>query len=313
MSAFFRFKSISIAIFITYALPAFCSRAFAVTSPEKEVLVSSVPKWNIGDTWKYHTNKQLDRMVTQNLGMMQMTMRLNKVETTSSYVVTGAEAIDGEECYTVKINGEQKITGNYNTTPVQGEAMGGELSQNSTFEGFEYRRVSDLAFVKTLVKAKGAIEIGGILQGIPVPFETDSITTSNPPIKQFSFPLVKDDAWHVSSVVTTTTSGASTDTVTITYSYECRVKGKGTVTTANGRQYEAVVIQQNGTQTTQSQNSGVSIDSIDGKLYFAPSVGNTVLDEAEGQELLEYIPAASSAENQEGSPAKLPSKREIEN
>lgn len=282
--------------------------AFGAEVSPKEVLAPAAPRWNVGDTWKYATNKPLDRNVTQNLGMFQIGMRLERVETTTTHTVTGTEAVDGEECYSIKIEGNQKITGSYSTTPTQGDAqdegMSGSLLQTSTFEGFEYRRVSDLAFVKTLVKASGTIEIGGILQGFPVPFQSDSLTVAKPPVKQFTFPLVKGGTWHISSTVTTTTSGTSSDTVVITYNYDSTVLGTDKVTTDDGKTYEAVAIQQEGNQVTQSQNSGISIEPISGKLYFAPSVGNTVLDEAEDQKLLEYTPAGAATANPAPSPAE---------
>jgi hypothetical protein len=153
--------------------------SFAATPENKDVLLAAAPVWNIGDAWNFEANKKLDRVITQNLGMLAITMSLSKMEASSSHTVMGMETVNGEECYALKIAGRQNITGTYETSQEQSESMGGDIIQKSTFEGIEYRRVTDLAFVKSVLKASGTIEIGGILQGFPVPFQSDSITTSS--------------------------------------------------------------------------------------------------------------------------------------
>ncbi len=282
---------VAAAAFLILAVSGSAETAIGEKPDQAEILVEAAPQWDVGDTRKYHADKPLDTVVTQNLGPLQITMRLENVETTSSSTVSGRETIDGIDCYTLKITGEQKITGRYDTAPSQDEALRGDILQQSSFEGVEYRRVSDLAFVKTTMKASGTIEIGGILQAIPVPFQSDSITTADPPVKQFKFPLLKGDTWHISSVVTTTSTGTSSDTVVITFNYDSKAVGKGVATVDGGKTFDCAVIHQEGTQTTQSQNAGVTIAPINGNLYFSPLVGNVVIDEAEGQELIEYAPA----------------------
>jgi len=177
------------------------------------------------------------------------------------------------------------LAGIYGTTPTEGGAAGGTLVQRSTFEGTEYRRTNDLAFVKLVMRSKGTIEIKGPLAGVPTPFESDSITIANPPVSLFRFPMVEGDRWRVSSALTTVTSS---DSIVTTFNYDCRVIGAQSVRLANGTTYECVAISQKGTQTVQSQHSGINIDDITGTLFFAPTVGNRVLDEAEGEELLDY-------------------------
>ncbi|UCD56312.1 MAG: hypothetical protein JSV16_10790 [Candidatus Hydrogenedentota bacterium] len=264
---------------------------------EEIVLAETAPTWNTGDNWKFRTEKDLDRTVIQNLGLLEITMRLDKVTSTTSYTVAGTETLEGEECYVLRFTGDQRIIGEYNTKPAEGETAGGDLVETATFEGSEYRRTSDLAFVKAIIRSKGVIEIGGLLGGSPTPFESNSITNANPPIRQFQFPMIKGDSWHISSALTTSTSGTSSDSVVTTFSYDCRVIGRRTIRLDNGETYECVAISQEGTQTTQSQNSGINIDDIRGALFFAPAVGNKVRDEAEGQELLEYAPGGISPKN----------------
>jgi len=263
----------------------------AKPAPRPAILAPAVPKWNIGDSWKFRSEKNMGKTVTQNLGMFQITMNLSMAETVSTYYVTGTEKIDGEDCYALKVIGNQKMNGTYSTTQVEGESLGGGLAQASTFQGTEYRRISDLAFIKTVMHATGMIQIGGMLASIPVPFESDSITIAKPPIVQLKFPLTTGESWHISSTVTTTTSGTTSDVVTITYSYDSKVIGPSIVIAGDGKKYESVAVSQFGTQTTQSQSAGVSVEEVKGTLFYAPSIGRIVVDEAEGEELLEYVPA----------------------
>ncbi|MBI5115371.1 hypothetical protein HZA56_02755 [Candidatus Poribacteria bacterium] len=260
-------------------------------SAEMEAVVETVPKWNAGDTWKYHSEKSLDRTVTQGAGVVQVTMTLKKAENNTSYTVTGTGKMEDEDCYIVRVSGDQKITGTYNTAPIEGESIAGNLAQTSTFEGIEYRRVSDLAFVRAEIRSKGMIEIAGELGASPMPFDTTSITIASPPVKQFQFPLVKGDTWHVASVLTTTTSGAAPDSVVTTFNYDCKVLEPRKVTLDNGKTFECVAVSQAGAQTTQSHNSGINIESVNGILFYAPSVRNRVKDEAEGEILAEYATA----------------------
>ena len=282
------------------ALAAFLIVAAFLSAPvptggEPEVLAETVPTWNIGDRWEFLTEKTLDRTVIQRLGLFEITMTLEKVRNTTSYVVSGTESMDGEECYAVNVSGNQEIVGIYSTAPTQGGAAGGNLVQTSTFEGTEYRRITDLAFVKAVLRSRGTIEIKGALADIPVPFESDSITVASPPVSLFRFPLVKGDSWRVSSAMTTVASGASSDSIVTTLNYDCKVIGPQTVTVSGGKTYECVAISQKGTQTVQSQSSGINIDDIKGTLLFSPTVGNRVRDEAEGEELLAYTPAEKEA------------------
>jgi len=255
---------------------------------EPAVVAEAVPTWNVGDRWKFRTEKDLDRTVTQRLGSFEITMTLNNVKNTTSYTVAGRETVEGEDCYAVTVAGNQELAGIYGTTPAETGAAAGSLVQKSTFEGTEYRRTNDLAFVKLVMRSKGTIEIKGPLAGAPTPFESDSITIANPPVSLFRFPMVEGDRWRVSSALTTVTSGASSDSIVTTFNYDCRVIGAQSVRLANGTTHECVAISQKGTQTVQSQHSGINIDGITGTLFFAPTVGNRVLDEAEGEELLDY-------------------------
>jgi hypothetical protein len=259
-------------------------------SAETETVVEMAPKWNVGDTWKYHSEKVLDRTVTQGAGVVQVTMTLRKAENNTCYTVSGTGKMEDEDCYIVRVGGDQKIAGTYNTAPIEGESVSGNLVQTSTFEGIEYRRVSDLAFVRAELRSKGTIEIGGELGASPMPFDATSITVASPPVKQFQFPLVKGDSWHVASVLTTTTSGTSPDSVVTTFNYDCRVLEGQKVALENGKTYECAAISQAGTQTTQSHNAGIDIEPVNGILFFAPSIRNRVKDEAEGEILVEYSP-----------------------
>lgn len=260
-------------------------------APRPAILAPAAPKWNIGDSWKFRSEKNMGKTVTQNLGMFQIMMNLSRAETVTTYYVTSTETIDGENCYSLKVIGNQKINGTYSSTPVEGESLGGGLAQSSTFQGIEYRRISDLAFVKNVMHATGLIAIGGMVAGVPLPFESDSITIAKPPVIQLKFPLTTGETWHVSSTITSTTSGTTSDVVTITYSYDCKVLGPSVVIAGDGKKYESVAISQFGTQTTQSQTAGVSVEEVKGTMFYAPSIGRIVVDEAEGEELLEYVPA----------------------
>ncbi|MBI4832155.1 MAG: hypothetical protein HY801_11530, partial [Candidatus Lindowbacteria bacterium] len=124
---------------IVFAL-AFALCSFPVPAEAETATVEMVPKWNVGDTWKYHSEKALDRTVTQGAGLLQITMTLKKAENNTSYTVADTQNVGGEDCYVVRVSGDQKITGTYNTMPIQGEAAAGDLAQTSTFEGSEYRR-----------------------------------------------------------------------------------------------------------------------------------------------------------------------------
>ena len=259
---------------------------------ESAILVAAAPKWNVGDTWKFRTEKNMGRTVTQNVGIVQVTMTLNMVETETSYYVTGADTVEGEKCYVLGVSGSQKIHGTYSSKQVEGELLGGIVTQTSTFRGSEYRRASDLAFVKSTLHATGTIEIGGGLAGVPTPFESESVTLAKPPVRQLQFPLTTRATWPTASTVTITTSGTTSDTVTINYNYESKVLGPSIVTAGDdGKRYDSIAISQSGTQTTQSQNAGVSLEEIKGTLFYSPIVGNLVADEAEGEKLLEYTPA----------------------
>jgi hypothetical protein len=221
-------------------------------------------------------------------------MALNKVGSTMSYTVTGTASTEGEECYTVSIAGNQVITGTYSTTPVQGEATSGNLVQTEAISGTEYRRISDLAFVRADIRSTGTVELGGGLAGLPAPFDNTSVTVAKPPVQVVRFPLAKGDSWRISSVLTTVTSGTTSDSTVTTLNYLCTVIGPQSVTIDNGTSYDCIAISQDGTQTVQSQNAGINIDAIKGNLYFAPSVGNRVRDEAESEELLTFTPGAPS-------------------
>jgi len=251
-------------------------------------LVESAPKWNIGDTWQFRIEKDLDRTVTQGAGLLEISMRLENVSSTMSYTVEGIIDAEGERCYLLRIAGSQTITGTYSAMQLQGEAMGGSLVQKSRVEGSECRRTSDLAFVRAELRSTGAVELGGSLGGLPTPFQSHSITIANPPARVLRFPLVEGEKWRVSTTLSTTSSGSSTDSIVTTFNYNCEVLGLQTVSLKNGDTYECVAISQQGTQTTQSQGSGINIDDINGTLFFAPALGNRVKDEAEGEELLQY-------------------------
>lgn len=264
-----------------------------VTAPhaalaESKVLAESVPKWDVGDSWSFRVNKDLDRTVTQGAGVVQITMTLKKVENTMTYTVTGIADAEGERCYVVSLKGSNKIKGIYSTSQATGESASGPLVQQAEVEGMECRRVSDLAFVRAEIRSKGTVQLGGALGGMPTPYETHEITVANPPARILRFPLIEGDKWRVNSALSTTASGTSSDSVVTTFNYECEVLGSQTVTLKNGDSYECIAISQKGTQTIQSQNSGINIENVDGILFFAPEVGNRIRDDAEGEELVSY-------------------------
>lgn len=111
-----------------------CS-APAILAEEAEILVESVPKWHIGQGWTFQTDKSLDRTASQNAGLLVITTRLERVAGTTTYTVSGTEQANGETCYVLDMTGSQEITGRYSTTPIEGEAVTGNLIQKSTFEG----------------------------------------------------------------------------------------------------------------------------------------------------------------------------------
>lgn len=275
----------------------------AAAEVEPAILVESAPEWNVGDTWQFRIEKDLDRTVTQGAGLLEITMHLNKVVSTLSYTVEGITDAEGERCYMVRVAGSQTITGTYSATQLQGEKDGGPLTQKSTIEGTECRRTSDLAFVRAELRSTGSVELGGGLGGLPAPFQSHSITIANPPVQVLRFPLVEGEKWRVSTSLRTTASGSSTDSIVTTFNYICEVLGRRTITLENGETYECIAISQRGTQTTHSQNSGINIDNVNGSLFFAPSIGNRVKDEAEGEELLQYTAGnETTAEEPEKAP-----------
>jgi hypothetical protein len=274
----------SLFVLLLYAL---CLTPHAVTA-EPNVLIESVPKWNVGDSWTYRVEKSLDRTVTQGAGMLQVSMTLQKVENTMTYTVTGIADAEGEKCYVVRLTGSNKITGIYSSSGIMEGAASGALVQQAEIEGMECRRLSDLAFVRAEFRSKGTIQLDGPLGGIPTPYETHEITVANPPARLLKFPLVEGDKWRVSSALSTTASGTASESVVTTFNYECEVLGLQTTTLGNGDSYECIAISQKGTQTITSQNSGINIEDVNGILFFAPAVGNRVRDSAEGEELRSY-------------------------
>ncbi len=201
---------------------------------EQEVLAQNAPVWNVGDTWRFRVGKDLDRTVTQGAGMLQISMRLDKVENTMTYVVTGTGEAEGGLCYVLSVSGNQKLTGDYSVGQVQGETSAGTLVQQSTIQGKEYRRTEDLAFVRAELRSTGTIRLAGALGGFPVPFESHSVTTTDKPAQLLKFPLVDGDKWLVSSSLSTASSGTSSDSIITTFNYECSVLGKKTITLENG-------------------------------------------------------------------------------
>ncbi len=279
--------------------------AVSLPSPiaaEPTVLVESVPRWNVGDSWRFRVEKKLDRTVTQGAGILHITMRVQKVESTMTYTVTGTTMVEGDDCYVVSVRGVNKITGAYNVTQIQGDASRGEFVQKAEIEGTECRRVGDLAFVKADLKSRGSIQLSGMLGGIATPYESRETTIADPPARLLKFPLVEGDKWRVASTLTTNSSGTSSGSAVTTFNYDCEVLGRRTTTLENGESYESVAISQKGTQTIQLQDSGINIEDIDGVLFFAPSIGNRVRDDAEGELLLEFIegsrPASTPADEQ---------------
>ena len=256
---------------------------------EPAVLVEKVPEWNIGDSWQFRVEKKLDRTVTQDAGILKTTMRVEKVESTMTYVVTGTTRVQEDECYVVRVRGASKITGSYNVIQVQGDSSRGEFVQDAKVDGTESRRVSDLAFVKADLRSLGSITLSGMLGGIATPYESREITVADPPARLLKFPLVEGDKWRVASTLTTSSSGTSTGSATTTFNYECEVLGRRSTTLEDGESYDSVAISQKGTQTIQLQDSGINIEDVDGDLFFAPSIGNRVRDDAEGEQLLEFI------------------------
>jgi hypothetical protein len=265
---------------------------FALAEPV--VLLETAPQWKTGDTWKFEIDKELDRTVTQGAGMLQITMKLDKVTGTMTYTVTGTAEVAGEECYSVNMAGEQRITGSYNTMQAEGESSGGAIVQSAAIVGTEYRRVRDLAFVKADLRSEGTIQLGGDLGGVPTPFVSNSITTANPPVQILRYPIIEGESWTVSSTLNTSATGTSPDSIITTFNYRCTVIGTEEVKLDNGETYQCIVISQEGTQTTQSQNSGINIDTIDGPLFFSPQVANRIKDDAEGERLIEYVPGGNT-------------------
>ena len=68
----------------------------ATATSEPVVLAERVPKWNVGDTWTFRTEKDLDRTVTQGTGLFEVSMKLNRVENTMTYAVAGTANAEGE-------------------------------------------------------------------------------------------------------------------------------------------------------------------------------------------------------------------------
>jgi hypothetical protein len=233
--------------------------------------------------------KQLDRTVTQDAGILKITMRAQKVENTMTYTVTGTTRVQGDECYVVRVRGVNKITGSYNVLQAQGDSSRGDFIQKANVEGTECRRVADLAFIKADLRSTGSIQLTGMLGGIAVPYESHEITIANPPAKLLKFPLVEGDKWRVASTLTTSSSGTSSGSAITTFNYECEVLGRRDATLEDGSSYDSVAIAQKGTQTIQLEDAGIHIEDIDGVLFFAPSIGARVRDDAEGEQLLEFI------------------------
>ena len=279
-------KSRILSMFLTVC--ALLSLSGVVTA-EPAVLVEKVPEWNIGDSWRFRVEKKLDRTVTQDAGILKIVMRVEKVESEITYVVTGTTRAEGDECYVVSVRGANTITGSYNVMQVQGDSSRGEFIQNSKVEGTECRRTADLAFVKADLRSQGSITLSGMLGGIATPYESREITIADPPARLLKFPLVEGDKWRVASTLTTSSSGTSTGSATTTFNYECEVLGRRSTALDNGKSYDTVAISQKGTQTIQLQGSGVNIEDVDGILFFAPSIGSRVRDDSEGEQLLEFI------------------------
>lgn len=270
------------------------------------VLAESAPKWEVGDSWRYWTEKDLDRTITQGAGMLEISMNLEKVENTMTYTVTGTAEAEGEECYVLKVRGTQKITGNYSTMSFEAESAGGTLVQQAEIEGTDYRRLEDLAFVRAELRSRGTIQLGGGLAGMPTPFEWHAIMIANPPAQLLRFPMVEGEKWRVNTSLSTNSSGSTSGSSITTFNYECEALGLRTVTLQNGESYECIAISQKGSQTTQSQDAGINIDDVDGILFFAPSIGNRVKDEAEGEELVEYTRIGGPGEGRKGGLREAP-------
>ncbi len=260
----------------------------ASAQDERTVLVEEVPTWSVGDTWEFRIEKDLDRTVTQGVGLLAISMRLTKLVSSMTYVVDRITDAEGERCYLLRVSGAQSIEGTYSAAMLQGETMRGSLVQESTIEGVECRRTSDLAFVRAELQSSGTVSLAGSLGGLPAPFQSHSITISNPPAEVLRFPLIEGDKWRVAATLSTTASGSTSDSIVTTFNYGCEVLGLQTITLENGDVYESVAIAQRGTQTTQSQGSGINIDDVNGTLFFAPLIGSRVRDEAESEELVRY-------------------------
>jgi hypothetical protein len=267
----------------------------APVGAEPAVLISDAPAWNIGDTWRFHTQNGLDRTLIQGSGLSQVGLRPAKVEATLTYTVEDLSLTDGERCYILDVAGTQEITGSYSAIRLQDESSGGTFTQRTNIRGKEYRRIDDLAFVRAEMHSQGTIRFAGSLAGAPAPFESRTITTADPPAKFIKFPLVEGEKWRVSVHVDTDVSGTTTDSMRTTYSYECETLGLRTISLDNGDEYECIAISQKGTQTIRSKGSGPNVDNVGGTLFFSPAMGNIVRDEAEGKELTAFMPGAVAA------------------
>jgi len=255
-----------------------------------------VPVWIAGDTWKYWTVSHKPDVTTQQLagGLMTLTLTQTYISDNTTYTsMSGTFKEESYDTYKQTVSGNADFSGTYYLKDNLG--MGGDengcFSGTATNNGQQYKRISDLAFVKATLTINEVADFYLDCTATPSPsLGTGNAgggpaeTVASPPIDDLKFPMKTGLDWDTSSTVSTKINpgtGTEEDHTTV-YQFNNHVNGTKSHTVDAGT-FTAFEIYETGTETKDSVQS-----TLEQSAYYAPDVKNFIDKTQDGEKLMQY-------------------------
>jgi len=161
-------------------------------------VLANAPIWAGGEWWQFNTTYTTNEVATMDDGLGgTLTQTTTWVNDITKYTLVTKSTVNTYLCYDCSITGTTRMLGTWtDVNPLFG-SISGTFDATATNTGHEYRRTTDLAFVKSQIHSSVTVhtydDTGTEMMGSPSTQNQDGTTTANVPLVQFQFPLHTDD------------------------------------------------------------------------------------------------------------------------
>jgi|GEM_PF-5434689 len=255
-----------------------------------------VPTLVTGESWKYWTVSHDTTTQTQSVPTIAtINLYQNYMSDNTTYTVSGnIVKTNGIDTYKESVNGNAVFSGTYDYIDLTG-IIGDEsgcFAGTGTNTGNQYKRVSDLAFVKASLNvvesATFYVDCTNTVSSLLAPINNQAATSAvdvDVPLNDLQFPMKTGNNWHTSTTITTVSTpagGGQATTTTATYDFDNTVNGTVTHAVTAGS-FTAFEIYESGTVVTDTSSK-----NLEQSVYYAPDVKGTI-DKTQDNEKLQQF------------------------